>query len=234
MKKFLLLFLSLYLFALPAFAQLEINLSSGKHGGVLLSREYPVVYKPTKLIIGQENIFKVKASPKNIVTLMVSGSNSGANTFYGQTLRLGSNFETVKGVVPENGLLELKFNMPNNKELNGKAVFFEVAVSKDDSFKDIKLAKIMGEDCSETSSNEIAISLPPQDVSKPSLSPMLPMMPPEFARAIDTVEKNKKNKNNNSNNDNEQDYNQYMYDNMYQTPAYIRNLNAPELMNTPR
>jgi len=225
MKKLFLLFLLLYMFTLPVYAQLEINLHSSSTQNMLISRESTIVYKPSRLIIGQENAFKVKAAPGSNVSLMISTSNSGATPFYGQTLKLGVDLTTVKGIVPENGLLEIKFTLPNQKELNGKAAYFEVAVWKNEDYRDVRLAKIMDENCRETSSNEIGISLPPQDVSKPSLAPMAPMIPPEFMKAIETVENAKNNK------DKKNDYSDYMYDNLFQTPAYIRNLQAPELMN---
>jgi hypothetical protein len=213
---------------LPAFAQLEINLSSNKHN-MLMSSEYPVIYKPSKLIIGQENTFKVKAAPGSTVSLMISASNSGAKPFYGQALRLGIDQSTTKGIVPENGLLEIKFSLPNQKDLDGKVAYFEVAVWKNDDFRDVKIAKIMDINCRETDLNEISISLPPQDMSKPSLAPVLPMMPPDFMRVINDVEKAK----NDKNNSNTEDYSDYVNDNLFQTPAYIRNLHAPELMNPP-
>jgi len=225
MKKLVLLFLSLYMLTLPAFSQLVIDLSSSNKNNTLISNEYPVVYKPSKLIIGQENTFKVRATPGSSASLMISASSSGAKPFYGQTLRLGYDQMAVKGIVPENGLLEIKFSLPNQKELNGKMAYYEVAVWKTEDFTDVKIAKIMDENCRETNSNEIGISMPPQDVSKPSLGPMIPMMPPEFMRAIENVENSKNNKKNTP------DYSEYMNDNLFQTPAYIRNLHAPELMN---
>ncbi|MDD3012301.1 MAG: hypothetical protein PHC34_01185 [Candidatus Gastranaerophilales bacterium] len=227
MKKFLLLFLFVYMLTLPVFAQLEIDLSSSNKQNLLISREYPVVYKPSKLIIGQENSFKVKAAPGNSVSLMISASNSGANPFYGKTLRLGLDPVTVKGIVPENGIIEIKFNLPNQKDLNGKVSYFEVAVWKSEDYKDVRIAKIMDEDCRETNSNQVDISLPPQDVSKPSFGPSIPMIPPEFMKTIDAVENAKTNKNSKN------DYSDYMYENPFMTPAYIRNLNAPELINPP-
>jgi hypothetical protein len=210
------------MFTQPAFAQLQINLSSSN----LLSKEYAVVYKPSKLIIGKENIFKIKSAPGNKVILMISGSNMGAEAFHNKILRLGNDAVSVEGVVPENGLLEMKFELPNKPDLNGKTAYFEVLSWSKEDFQDIQSAKIMGDDCKEISSNAIYISLPPADMSKPSLAPIIPMVPPEFMQAIDSAEKIKSGSKN-------EDYKEYLNENIFKTPAYIRNLKAPELINTP-
>lgn len=223
MKKLLIAFLIIYTFIQPSFAQLEINLSSTN---AITCREYAAVYKPTKLILGKENVFKVKTAPGDKVILMISGSNSGSSPFHNQNIRLGSDIVSVEGVTPANGLLELKFELPDQKEMNGKVVFFEVLTWSKDDFKDIRPAKIMGDDCKEIRSNAIQVSLPPADMSKPSLAPIIPMVPPEFMQAIDSAEKIKSG----SKND---DYKDYLNENIFKTPAYIRNLNAPELINTP-
>lgn len=223
MKKLLIAFLIIYTIVQPVFAQLEINLSSSNN---MQSKEYASVYKPTKLILGKENIFKVKTTPGDKVVLMISGSNSGAETFHSQNLRLGKDIVSVQGITPANGLLELKFELPNQKEMNGKVVFFEVLTWSKEDFQDIKKAKVMGNDCKEISSNAILVSFPPADLSRPSLAPIIPMVPPEFMQAIDSVEKIKSG----SKND---EYKDYLNENVFKTPAYIRNLNAPELINTP-
>ena len=162
-KKFLLL-LFLSLISLPAFSE-EIQFKAHDKPSLLIENDSPMVYRPTKLIIGQENSFIIKAKPGYYVSLATSYSDSGAPLFYGQKLRLGSDIKTLEGVIPENGVLEMKLKIPKDKDLVGKILYFEVAVWKSKDFKDLRIAKIMAANGRESSSNAVTILPEPKNVS---------------------------------------------------------------------
>lgn len=191
MRRFCLFVLTLYLITSPVFAQQEIQLTPLKRSSLLITKEGPVVYKPTRLVTGQETKFKIKADPGSYASLATSYSNSGAPMFYGQKLRLGTDIKTLEGIVPDSGLLELNIEIPDNKDLENKPVYFEVAVWKNKDFSDLKIAKIMDPSGRETNSNEVLIKLPPENTSLPGFSPVLPGA--ELRPFMDSIEKIKNN-----------------------------------------
>lgn len=225
MKKFILLLLIISSITLPAQAQQGIDfVKAEKRPILLLNRESPEVYKPTRLIIGQENKVLIKAEPGSCISLAYSESNTGAAPLYGQKLRLGSDLKTTEGIVPQNGLLELSIMLPDNKEFEGKTFYIEVAVWKNKDFSDIQLAKIVAPSGRETSSNSIVAALPPKNANKPTFTPTLPGAPLEMMQTMKFIEDMKQNKDSKDETDID-----YDAQSSYRTPVIIRNLNAPEL-----
>lgn len=221
MRIFLSVFILLTILAAPVFAQTEIKLSGSKKSLLMISTNYPIVYRPTRLIIGKENIFQIKAAPGSNVSLAVSRSNSGAPKFFGQDLRLGSDITTKEAVVPENGLLELPYTIQNDKELVDKVLYFEVAVWKDKSFNDLKLAKIIAADGQETKINGSVLVMPPKDVSRPTLVPAISGLS-DMMKTVETIEKIKSGKGGELED-------QMQADIYYNTPALLRNMGSPEI-----
>ncbi|OGH98588.1 MAG: hypothetical protein A2104_07045 [Candidatus Melainabacteria bacterium GWF2_32_7] len=226
MKKLFLLFLMFNMISIPAFAQHEIELKPTKRPSLLIKRDFPMAYKPSRLIIGQENKISIKAVPGSYVSLAFSEENSGAPLFYGHKLRLGSDIKTQEGIIPENGFLELSISLPNDKNLDGKTIYLEVAIWKNQDFSDLELAKIIGINGRETNNNDILVSLPPQNASKPTFAPAIPGAPIEMMHAAQFIDEIKKEIKGQSTQGS--DVYQEMQ-NTYQTPVILRNLKAPEL-----
>ena len=208
---------------MPVFAEQEIKFQPGYKKTSLLKalsigQDYPVVYKPSRLVTGKDNKFIIKGEAGNSVSLAISDSNHGAPLFFGQTLRLGAQMQTQEAIIPDNGLLELNFKMPEDKKLEGKIYYFEVAVWKKSDFSDLKLAKILGSDNQETDSNGVQIILP---VSNPNLPCFGPIIPGTSSSMTDTIDQIKS--------INNQDLYNYDMMNYYQTPVMLRNLNSLEL-----
>jgi len=233
MKKLLLLILMFNLISIPAFAQQEIQFKPTKRPSLLIKRDFPMIYKPSKLIIGQENKISIKAEPGSYVSLAYSENNSGAPLFYGHKLRLGTERKTREAVIPENGLLELGLNLPNDKSLEGKTIYLEAVIWKDQDFSDLELAKVIGPNGRETSNNGVIVSLPPKDASRPTFAPAMPGAPAEMmhaAKYIDDMKKGFKGEDSSEEDESQPDIHREMQ-NMYQTPVILRNLKSPELNN---
>ena len=193
---------------------------------MMLNKEFSMVYKPTKLIIGKDNKFLIKAKPGSYVVLATSNSNYGAPIFHGQKLRLGDDYKISNGIVPANGLLELNIALPNNKDLNETTVYFEAIVSKDKDFTDSQVARIMAPSGRETESNSVLVNLPPDDSSKPNFTPTIPGAPLEMYRTMQYIEQMK-----NTASTKDKEDRELLEDNgsFYSSPVILRNLQAPEL-----
>lgn len=227
MKKIFLLAFLLNLFALPVYAAQEIDFKPRSRPVLNIIQDYPVVYKPTKFYIGKETGFIIQAQAGSNVALFVSDTNDGASLFYGNKLRLGSDMKTQEGIVPENGILEMTVNLPDDKNLDGKIIYFEVAVWKDESYNDLKIAKILASNGRETDSNAIQAYLPVGNLSRPSFMPVLPGAPPELYDTVKNLHNDKKDESGVID-DKNLDYGKNN-GNFYQTPVMLRNLHSPDV-----
>src|SRR6056297_2576486 len=115
MKKIFISLFLLCIFTAPCFSQQTIEFNEKSKPLLIINKDFPMVYKPTKLIIGKKNIFTIKATSGSNVSLATSTSDNGAPLLYGQKVRLGNDINTVNGVVPEKGILQLELEIPDNK-----------------------------------------------------------------------------------------------------------------------
>jgi len=221
------IYISLVLIALTAFlspvkAQV-FDLSSTKKSPCLINQDFPVVYKPSKLIIGTKTKFVIKAEPDSHVSLVTSEENGGAPEFYGHKLRLGQTLNPHEAIVGDKGILELEIPLPDEKNLIGKILYFEVLVWKKADFSDLKVAQIMGIDGRKTNINALLITDLQKKHSMPGIGPAIPGTGGDMSRVKEIF-----NKLNNTDTDNEQNYYQ---DEMYYKNGslMLRNLHAPEL-----
>lgn len=225
MKKIYLSFalIGLIAISMPVNAQV-FDLSSTKKSSFVINLDSPVVYKPSKLIIGNTTKFVVKAEPESHVSLVTSDENSGYPTFHGQNLRLGQIVKPYEAIVGDKGVLELEVPLPSEKELVGKVLYFEVLVWKKLDFSDLKIAKIMGIDGSETNINAVVITEPAKNTSMPGFGPNIPGTGGDFSKAKDIFNKI----NDTDSNENSQNYyeNDIFFSNK---PLMLRNIHAPEL-----
>lgn len=224
MKKLLILTIIFHFAIQASFANEAQKLSPIQRASLLLNKKYSKLYKPTKLLIGQESTFKVVAEPNSYVALLYSFADSGAEPINGKILRLGSNYKMVKGIVPENGILNLALEIDNDKKLIGKKIYIETITSKDQEFKDFELAKIMGSNAREISYNWIVITKPPK-TGGASLAPDLPGASGDAFKTLTQMEKKEKA-------EDSLEFDKY-YNVEYTdyTPLYLRNMKTPELKN---
>jgi len=218
-----------YAIIMPVYGKADIDLKASKRPVLLLNREYAQVYKPTKLIIGKENIFIIKGKAGSFVSLAYSYSNKGSQEFYGQELRLGSDFKTIEGVIPSNGLLELRMNLPKDNTLALKTMFFEVAVWTKKDFSDVELAIIIAPNGRETDSNDILVALPPDNPNKPTISPSIPGTSIDAIKTMQAFQNLQQSINTNMMRGYD-DYDRgYNTDDGFLKPNILRNMDAPEL-----
>jgi hypothetical protein len=208
-------------------AEDSIEFQSFKRPSLLITRDYPQIYRPARIYIGKENKFTIKAEAGSFVSIALSLENKGSELFYGHSLRLGKDIvATGEGKVPANGLLEITVKMPYDKKLDGKSVYFEGAVWKNEDFSDLKIANIISPSGRESDSNQILLAMPVKDSSGLSLMPSLPGASTEFVESMKTINEIRQNETQGL----EKDY-EYNMDDMYRKPLMLRNLDAPD-MNT--
>jgi len=217
----LILIIILSTFSSVANAQV-FDLSSAKKTSYLTKREFPVVYKPSKLVIGATTIFTVKADPQSHVSLLTSEENTGIAKTYGHTLRLGQFYTTYEGMTDDKGIAEIKIPLPDKNTLVGSILYFEVIVWKQNDFSDLKIAKIMGIDGRETAVNAVVVGEPPKKHSMPGVGPAIPGLGSDMNRTMEIM-----NRINETPDDN---YDGYYSDPMIykNEPLMIRNLHAPQ------
>lgn len=224
MKKILSLLTISLLIAMPAFAENEINFTLQSHlkGALMLSNDYPEIFKPTGLNIGNSTVIKIKAPAGSFVSLLSSFSENGASAIMGNSLRLGEDFQTLRGVVPDNGVLEIALKIDNDKDLIGKKLYIEALTWKNKDQSDLKIAKVIGSDGRESESNAIPIKDQVASASGAKFSGSLPGFSQGMMDTINKIENSKTNK--------KQD-GEKLYDTDYfqQKSVILRNMHSPDV-----
>lgn len=226
-NKHLILILSVFIiFSLPVKAQV-FDLSSKHSSKITKSQGSSLVYKPSKLVIGTGTKFVIKAEPHSNIELITSNQNMGSAALYGHKLRLGPIVNSYKGVTGENGVAEIEICLPNEKELVGQILYFEVLTWKNKDANDVKIAQIMGIDGRETTVNAVVITDLPKNTSLPGFGTVLPGTNININRTIDELNRNN-DYNCNLKEESEEDSVQ-MEQLYYQSdPLMLRNLRVPK------
>lgn len=134
------------------------------------------VYLPTRLVLGEEARFVIKAAPGNQVKLLMSPSAEGYLLPNGTALRVGSDAQILEGTVPETGILELKMDMPKDPELEGKVLYVDaVAGLSEESLEPMGMVDATGR---RTGSNSLVI-VKPAERGGPSILPNMPGLSPQ-------------------------------------------------------
>lgn len=188
-------FISIFLFLLIVISTSSLAYSQNldeislppSEGPTLKVSNRASVYLPSKLIIGQDNIFIVKGSPGSKVSLAVSDANKGAKPLFGNALRLGNTEETFEEIMPAAGVLEIKYSVPDDESLVDKVKYFEVAIWKKSDFSDMQLAVSVSPSGRETKNNGIAIAYPPSSGKTPTFAPVLPGIGEDIVRSIEKI-----------------------------------------------
>ena len=198
LKKFIFLFI-LITFSLPAPA-LELELSSTGEAGMQGNKAE--VFKPSRMIIGAKTGFIIKAESGSYVSLVLAADENGEQIL-----------AKVDGIVGEKGITELEVELPEEKSLIDKVVYFEVAVWKNEDLSDIIRARIIGSDGRQTRSNTVLITGKPEKGLMPGFGPAMPGGG-DFSRTMEALQE-----------DNTSTDDAYYYN----KPLILRNLRAPEL-----
>lgn len=208
------------IFSMSVNAQV-FDLKSSRSSSYSVNQTQPVVYKPSKLIIGTKTKFVIKADPDSYVSLVTSDENRGAPEFHGHRLRLGEIINPHEAKVGSKGIVVIEIPMPQEKELVGKILFFEVLVWKNPDYRDMKVAKIMGINGQETDVNAVIIAEPPKNTAVPGIGATIPGTDFNINDAVDALNSSTKDFNND-------DY--YQGDMYYRNePLMLRNLRSPEV-----
>jgi hypothetical protein len=135
------------------------------------------VYLPTRMVIGEDVHFVVKAPVGSHVKLLLSAQNSGYQLPNGQTLRVGTESQELSGIVPENGVLQLKMTMPKDADMEGKTIYVDAAAGPtDDDLAPMELVDATGR---RTANNALAI-VKPSEAGSMSIMPNMPGMSPQM------------------------------------------------------
>jgi hypothetical protein len=143
------------------------------------------VYLPNRLTLGQEARFIVKAQPGSLVKLFVSAEGQGKILPNDVALRVGNDAQELSGTVPENGVLELKMDVPKDPELEGRLVYVDaVAGTSEADLKPIDLVDATGR---RTDENTLPMMAQVSSGGGPSVMPAMPGVSPQVFNQLTTM-----------------------------------------------
>lgn len=135
------------------------------------------LYLPTRLVMGEEARFVVKAQPGSHVKVFLSATGEGYMLPNGTPLRVGTDVQELTGVVPESGVLELSLEMPQDESLQGQVVYVDaVAGLSEAQLNPIDLVDPTGR---RTDANTLVITKP-ADRGGPAILPAMPGVDPRL------------------------------------------------------
>jgi hypothetical protein len=156
--------------------------------------ESPRMYLPSKLVIGQDNLFVIKGKPGAKVSIAMSLSNDGSKPLLGKYLRLGSTELTIEGNISATGIVELKYKPENDKTLVEQSRYFEAVIWSKDDFSDLEVADVYSPSGKVTNNNSVVIALPNSNPNIPSFAPVLPGVGQEVIRSLQVMKDAKERK----------------------------------------
>ncbi len=134
------------------------------------------LFLPTRLTIGEDAQFVVKAPAGSKVAVMISGKSEGYS-LNGTALRVGSDAQVLTGIVPDSGVLQLKMTMPKDFALIGKMVYIDGAAgTSEDAMQQLVLVDATGR---RTGDNSLVIMKQPDHGGAailPSMGGLTPQM----------------------------------------------------------
>lgn len=149
----------------------------------LVQRRNTNVYLPTRLLLGQEARFVVRATPGSIVKLFVSTHDEG-KIVNDVALRVGNDAQELSGTVPENGVLELKMDVPKDAELDGRVVYVDaLAGASEEELVPIDLVDPTGR---RTDQNSLPIMKQAAE-NGPAIMPTMPGVSPQMMNQLTTM-----------------------------------------------
>lgn len=143
------------------------------------------VYLPSRLVIGENIQFIVKAPAGNKVKVLLSPKNEGYLLPNGTALRVGEDVHELSGTVPENGILELKMEMPKDMAgMEGKILYIDAAIGASDDV--LSPADLIDSTGRRTLENALVI-VKPAERGGPNILPSLPGMSPQLFNQLSTM-----------------------------------------------
>lgn len=139
------------------------------------------VYLPNRLVIGEEAHFVVKAAPGSQVKILLSAQNSGYQLPNGTALRVGNQSEELVGVVPENGVLQLKMTLPKDESMEGKIVYVDAVSGSSDA--DLAQMELVDSTGRRTGNNALSI-VKASDPGGMSIMPNMPGVSPQMINQL--------------------------------------------------
>lgn len=141
------------------------------------------VYLPTRLLLGQEARFVVKAPAGSLVKVFVSTQAEG-KVLNDLALRVGNDAQELSGTVPENGVLELKMDVPKDPELDGRLLYVDaVAGASEEVLAPLDLVDPTGR---RTEQNSLPIMKQTAE-NGPAIMPTMPGISPQMMNQLTTM-----------------------------------------------
>jgi hypothetical protein len=142
------------------------------------------LYLPTRLVLGEEARFVVKAPAGNLVKILVSAKSEGYVLPNGTSLSVGEEVQELTGTVPANGVLELKLPVPKDPTMEGKVVYVAGVVGpSEEALTPIDLIDSTGR---RTEENALVI-VKPVEAGGPSIMPSMPGLSPQVFNQLTTM-----------------------------------------------
>ncbi len=142
------------------------------------------LFLPTRIVLGEDNRFVVKAQPGSKVKLFLSPTPEGYVLANGTPLRVGEEMQEIAGEVPETGVLELTLTIPSEDALEGKILYVDAVVGPtDEALVPIDLMDATGR---RTDSNSLVITKPSK-MGGPTILPNMPGMNPQMFNQLTTL-----------------------------------------------
>lgn len=143
------------------------------------------VYLPTRLLLGQEARFVVKAQPGSLIKVFISTEAEGKVLSNDVALRVGADAQELTGTVPDTGVLELKMAVPADPELDGRLVYVDaVAGSSEDTLTPIDLVDPTGR---RTEQNAIPMMKQVDGGGGAMVMPSMPGLSPQVFNQLTTM-----------------------------------------------
>lgn len=143
------------------------------------------VYLPTRLLLGQEARFVVKAQSGSLIKVFISPEAEGKVLSNDVALRVGADAQELSGMVPETGVLELKMAVPADPDLDGRLVYVDaVAGSSEETLVPIDLVDPTGR---RTDQNAIPIMKQVDGGSGAMVMPSMPGLSPQVFNQLTTM-----------------------------------------------
>ena len=152
-----------------------------------LIRNKPNLYMPTRLVIGEDNKFVVRAPAGNKVVIFLSPFNSGMTTPNGKPLRVGKENQLLEGYTSEKGVAVLTVPLPDEKSLSGQPVYIEgYTVGDTEGYSDLEVLELLKPN-GHAASNNVVMIQEPNETHGAMVMPGIPGVGSDMLRRLSTM-----------------------------------------------
>ena len=145
------------------------------------------VNMPTRLVLGQENKFTVKAAPGSTVRLFVSPAEEGYVFDDRLPLAVGEEVQEITGTIPATGVLEMTLPLPGDAELEGKVLYVDAVVGKASDLSDYARPELLDSSGRRTTENAL-VMMKPADEGHMFVTPTIPGLNPQLINTLSTTQ----------------------------------------------